>query len=608
MPCNPCCCMKPKDGAVVCGIWSVIYALASIAVMAWQTQVLNNCRSVTMSQSNLQCEYYCPCVGASTARTSRIVFGVAQLGLMGWQLAAIKYEKDRAANTLLPNYNTYGRYDIPTYYESYWQTPEERYYIGLFIIQILCLISAFFLLFAGVALIYGIHTWSRYLIWPWFVCMLSSILSSLAYCIMWWAGDVRDYWLALTIIEFIGVLINILATVVVSTFYTRIKAEWDYYEKKSRYRPGSRAGHSSRKDLLEHRWEYPEPDRMVVRPFPSQANQNAPYLPSYPSPFPPQPNFKQTGPPPPPLPKKVPPYPEDPNLIVPTRYDREPGSRIGGGAVPHLYKSDDDDDLVSSWVKDQQRRSQHGSKADSEPPYLGGHNYPLKPSRSMPSLFEDSASCHRAPRHRSSSRYRSSHRDRDRDRERDRDRDRDRDRHRGDRDKRHRSSRDHRDHSRRSYRRGRNRSVGYGSDSEETATDYTRCRHSERKRHRSSSRHRYDESETELSAAPLKDRKGRRSGEQERSNGQVSLPLSGGLTIPQHIVIPPQHQMERNPDGTIQPQKFNINSEIVIKYDKDGSDVHFSSAREPYHQTTRSNISHLSEPRRLQPVSMQSNV
>jgi hypothetical protein len=45
-------------------------------------------------------------------------------------MAAIKYEKDRAANTLLPNYNTYGRYDIPSYYESYWQSPEERYYTG----------------------------------------------------------------------------------------------------------------------------------------------------------------------------------------------------------------------------------------------------------------------------------------------------------------------------------------------------------------------------------------------------------------------------------------------------------------------------------------------
>jgi hypothetical protein len=54
------------------------------------------------------------------------IYAVIQLGIFGWQMAAIKYEKDRAANTLLPNYNTYGRYDIPSYYESYWQSPEER--------------------------------------------------------------------------------------------------------------------------------------------------------------------------------------------------------------------------------------------------------------------------------------------------------------------------------------------------------------------------------------------------------------------------------------------------------------------------------------------------
>ncbi|KAK6012055.1 hypothetical protein OSTOST_22803, partial [Ostertagia ostertagi] len=166
MVCNPCCCFSLKDSAVMIGIWTLVYSIASLFLFGWQTGVLNHCRSVTMSQANLQCEWDCPCVGSSTARTTRIieglhfslVFSIAQLGIMGWQMAAIKYEKDRAANTLLPNYNTYGKYDIPSYYESYWQSPEERYYTGLFVIQILCLIAAFFLLFASVALIYGVHT------------------------------------------------------------------------------------------------------------------------------------------------------------------------------------------------------------------------------------------------------------------------------------------------------------------------------------------------------------------------------------------------------------------------------------------------------------------
>uniref|UniRef100_A0A0N4ZNZ3 MARVEL domain-containing protein n=1 Tax=Parastrongyloides trichosuri TaxID=131310 RepID=A0A0N4ZNZ3_PARTI len=182
MGANPCCC-RLKDGSISIAIWSFI-------------------------------------------------FSIVQLGIFGWQLAAIKYEKDRAANNLLPNYNTYGRFDIPSYYESYWQSPEERYYIGLFVCQIICAIISFFLLFASVALIYGIHTLSRYLIWPWFPCMLLSILSSLAYCITWWAGDVREYWVVLTIIEIFGVVINLYCFVVIIAFYHRIGKERKVYEKR----------------------------------------------------------------------------------------------------------------------------------------------------------------------------------------------------------------------------------------------------------------------------------------------------------------------------------------------------------------------------------------
>uniref|UniRef100_A0A914KT98 Uncharacterized protein n=1 Tax=Meloidogyne incognita TaxID=6306 RepID=A0A914KT98_MELIC len=223
MACNPCCCLSLKDAVVTIGIWSTIYALAQLAIFGWQFSVLTQCQHVVMAQSNLQCEYYCPCVGASTARTSAIIE------------AAIKYEKDRAANTLLPNYNSYGRYDIPTYYESYWQSPEERYYTWLFIIQILCLIAAFFLLFTSIMMIYGVHTWSRFLLVPWMVTMCASILTSLAYCIMWWAGDVRDYWLMLTIIEMFGVFLNIYCFVVVVAFHQRMQAELEYYARRRKY-------------------------------------------------------------------------------------------------------------------------------------------------------------------------------------------------------------------------------------------------------------------------------------------------------------------------------------------------------------------------------------
>lgn len=151
---------------------------------------------------------------------------------------------------------------------------------GLFVIQVLCLIAAFFLVFASAAMIYGIHTWSKYLVWPWFPVMLSSILATLAYCIMWWCGDVRSYWLAITIIEIIVVFINVSArnslfeapdvyqvfqlrnnihilqiycVVVVMMYYRRINATTDEYEGKDRrgvrYKI-NRMG-NSRRDLLD---------------------------------------------------------------------------------------------------------------------------------------------------------------------------------------------------------------------------------------------------------------------------------------------------------------------------------------------------------------------
>ncbi|KAE9547352.1 hypothetical protein FO519_009437 [Halicephalobus sp. NKZ332] len=178
---NPCCCWKLKDGSITIGIWSAIFA-------------------------------------------------ICQLGILGWQMAAIKYERDRAANTLLPNYNTYGRYDIPSYYESYWQSPEERFYTALFIVQILCLVISCLMLFASIALVYGIYKWSRMLVWPWIVTMIISVLTSTAYCVCWWSGDVRDYWLILTILEVLGAFVNIYFIIVICIFYSRMQQELERHE------------------------------------------------------------------------------------------------------------------------------------------------------------------------------------------------------------------------------------------------------------------------------------------------------------------------------------------------------------------------------------------
>ncbi|PIO70570.1 hypothetical protein TELCIR_07571 [Teladorsagia circumcincta] len=478
MVCNPCCCFSLKDSAVMIGIWT-------------------------------------------------LVFSIAQLGIMGWQMAAIKYEKDRAANTLLPNYNTYGKYDIPSYYESYWQSPEERYYTGLFVIQILCLIAAFFLLFASVALIYGVHTWSRHLIWPWFICIVSSILTSLAYCIMWWAGDVRDYWMALTILEIIGVFINVYCVVVVYMFMQRLAATTDEYEgKKPQVRYKVNRNGYTRKPLDDYRTMYQNyppysPSGMPQTPLP---------MPS--SPYPP-----------------VPPYPVDEHERV--RYDREPKARF----------IEKEEDPVAHWVKDQQKIGAH-LNVDREavmPTTL------LNPSlqNQLMIVKDDDGAEHDAPSPSSQ-----------------------------------RPPIDGKEPTKAEEARGLTATtttvtetvVGGGKNETETITvsvgmnATTTIRTEETRSSKGPVREdlESDDMNTEM-AKPREWRDLRRSKffnltleasfkmilsrtSFDTVPTEATFPLSGGISIPQHIVIPPS-MGERGPDGNPLPQKFQINSEITINYD-----------------------------------------
>ncbi|XGW15592.1 hypothetical protein V3C99_001224 [Haemonchus contortus] len=537
MVCNPCCCFSLKDSAVMIGIWT-------------------------------------------------LVSSIAQLGIMGWQMAAIKYEKDRAANTLLPNYNTYGKYDIPSYYESYWQSPEERYYTGLFVIQILCLISAFFLLFASVALIYGVHTWSRHLIWPWFICIVSSILTSLAYCIMWWAGDVRDYWMALTILEIIGVFINVYCVVVVYMFMQRLAAMTDEYEgKKPQVRYKVNRNGYTRKPLDDHRIYEPvqrrAPEDIMKHSFPHYKTPMYPGYPPYsPSGMPQTPLPMPSSPYPP-----VPPYPLDEHERV--RYDREPKARF----------PEKEEDPVAHWVKDQQKialLSERG-EATSEPVDISRpvrQDFPLQHSRSVPSLYDGTLVSHRSCRHgkhRSSSRRhrsRSRHVNNSSESESPNESTHDRRRRHRSRtrcseseitdtterferaEKGRRSRRSHSDHHnrdrddrrRRKERSGDDRSRRHRErdDYDKNGRDEIVERISERRpRER---RHEYRNGETSRMEKPEKETSF------DTVQTDATFPLSGGISIPQHIVIPPSTG-ERGPDGNPLPQKFQINSEITINYD-----------------------------------------
>ncbi|KHN73670.1 hypothetical protein Tcan_13088 [Toxocara canis] len=290
MACNPCCCWNVKDGVVTIGIWSMIFA-------------------------------------------------VIQLALFSWQTYDIKYQRNLAANYLIPAFNTYGSYGSgPTYYENYYDSPLTRFYTGLFVIQILCLISSFFLLFASVALMYGAHTYSRYLIWPWFPCMIASILTSLAYCIMWWTGDVRSYWLILTILEIIVVLINLYCLTAVLIFYRQILADRDYYEANQR---------------LDNYDQYP---RMYDEYRKDNYYSNGEHAPDLNYSLPP--GYQKSG------------QPSSPHRDEYRRlsdYNEEPPPAIRPKSQYPDQKEYHEDDMVSNWVKDQQTLGLIPDHANSEP-------------------------------------------------------------------------------------------------------------------------------------------------------------------------------------------------------------------------------------------------
>ncbi|UMM22742.1 hypothetical protein L5515_003807 [Caenorhabditis briggsae] len=501
-----------------------------------------------MAQSNLQCEWDCPCVGASTKRTASIIE-------------------------------------------------------GLFVIQVLCLIAAFFLVFAAAAMIYGIHTWSKYLIWPWFPTMISSILATLAYCIMWWCGDVRDYWLAITIIEIIVVFINIYCVVVVMVYYRRINATTDEYEGKDRrgVRYNINRNGNSRRDLLQ---SY---DDGVHRSPPMK------YKPIVPQPYPVYPSYSRAGVPQTPIPLPPTqintPYPIDPQEI---QFQLEP-------KVKNIRVIDDDP--VGSWVRDQQSiamLSERGHEARSEPITVSKQVQPttLQHSRSVPSLHGGTLvshrDCdHRDDKHRSSSRRRKSrsrheyddyssesdpsdftrqHRHRSSSKRRHRSRSRfdesvtnydselDRDRERR-RSKRHRHGGSQRSSSRKQRDdrgRDRDRERDREREKERERRDREREREERERDNRENERRRRDreDRESEVPRRREGDRRSRHQDSQENSGGsqEMSFPLSGGITIPQHIVIPPSSG-ERGPDGNPVLQKYQINSEITINYDHNGRPV-----------------------------------
>ncbi|KAK6025621.1 hypothetical protein OSTOST_08474 [Ostertagia ostertagi] len=348
------------------------------------------------------------------------------------------------------------------------------------------------------------HEWSRHLIWPWFICIVSSILTSLAYCIMWWAGDVRDYWMALTILEIIGVFINVYCVVVVYMFMQRLAATTDEYEgKKPQVRYKVNRNGYTRKPLDDYRTMYQNyppysPSGMPQTPLP---------MPS--SPYPP-----------------VPPYPVDDHevsafqsVFAPAKFHNSRLQYFISTLQPNFtlfgaHLSDDQEAVMPT--------TPPNPSLQNQPMVIKGddgveHDAPSPSSPRQPTAGIEPKKSH------------SDHHNRDRD------------------DRRRRKERNGDDHRKRRHERDE-----YERNGRDDIVERTGERRSRRHEHRNGEASRLERPEKETSFDTVQT--------------DATFPLSGGISIPQHIVIPPS-MGERGPDGNPLPQKFQINSEITINYD-----------------------------------------
>ncbi|CAL2036533.1 unnamed protein product [Caenorhabditis brenneri] len=161
---SSCFCCNSSNATLTVAMWSFVYGILSFLLFGWQTNVMIHCRFLISSMDRFHCVWECPCVEEVKKQTAVFI-------------------------------------DV------------------IFLFQIICLISYFLLIIASCAMMLGVSSKSETLIIPWFACMISSMFASLIYCILWWCGDVRDYWTAITVVLTIESIINIYCVAVVIQYY-----------------------------------------------------------------------------------------------------------------------------------------------------------------------------------------------------------------------------------------------------------------------------------------------------------------------------------------------------------------------------------------------------
>lgn len=92
---------------------------------------------------------------------------------------------------------------------------------ALNVLHIINLLLSIMLIIAGLGLAYFVWIDSKSADVPWAIVFGSSIIGIIVWCVVWWAIGVHDYWLMLTIVEFLFSLFNSLCLIYAITLHRR---------------------------------------------------------------------------------------------------------------------------------------------------------------------------------------------------------------------------------------------------------------------------------------------------------------------------------------------------------------------------------------------------
>uniref|UniRef100_A0A0N5AR14 MARVEL domain-containing protein n=1 Tax=Syphacia muris TaxID=451379 RepID=A0A0N5AR14_9BILA len=156
-----------------------------------------------------------------------ILYSLIQIGIFGWQ---IKYCRDRQwelgnRNSEMP-WNPIGEPQSlhPGLYNVYSETPEKRRLNALFSLSITTEVLACVHLCISVVFLIGAVKNYANCVWPWLISVCIIIITSTAYAILWWSGDVFGEQLAMSVAEFImSLAVNGICAIVVAFYYARIR-------------------------------------------------------------------------------------------------------------------------------------------------------------------------------------------------------------------------------------------------------------------------------------------------------------------------------------------------------------------------------------------------